>query len=60
MARAQSMAAFVSCRRPRLPLSYRKPEEKIMPSLSELKAKMRLPVIGAPMFIVSTPKLVIA
>ena len=31
-----------------------------MPSVSDLKAKMRLPVIGAPMFIVSTPKLVIA
>jgi nitronate monooxygenase len=31
-----------------------------MPSIAEIKAKMRLPVIGAPMFIVSTPKLVIA
>lgn len=31
-----------------------------MTTVSELKSKMRLPVIGAPMFIVSTPKLVIA
>lgn len=31
-----------------------------MPSLEEIKSKLRLPVIGAPMFIVSTPKLVIA
>ncbi|WDI31706.1 nitronate monooxygenase family protein [Hyphococcus flavus] len=31
-----------------------------MPSVSEIKSKMRLPVIGAPMFIVSTPKLVLA
>lgn len=31
-----------------------------MPTVSEIKSKMRLPVIGAPMFIVSTPKLVLA
>jgi nitronate monooxygenase len=31
-----------------------------MTTVNELKSKMRLPVIGAPMFIVSTPKLVIA
>ncbi len=31
-----------------------------MPTVAEIKSKMRLPVIGAPMFIVSTPKLVIA
>lgn len=31
-----------------------------MPSIADLKGKMRLPVIGAPMFIVSTPKLVTA
>jgi len=31
-----------------------------MPSVADIKARMRLPVIGAPMFIVSTPKLVIA
>lgn len=31
-----------------------------MPSMAEIRMKMRLPVIGAPMFIVSTPKLVIA
>lgn len=31
-----------------------------MPPIEEIKAKLRLPVIGAPMFIVSTPKLVIA
>ncbi len=31
-----------------------------MTSVAAFKAKMRLPVIGAPMFIVSTPKLVIA
>ena len=31
-----------------------------MTTIAEIKARMRLPVIGAPMFIVSTPKLVIA
>lgn len=31
-----------------------------MPTISEIKSRMRIPVIGAPMFIVSTPKLVIA
>ncbi len=31
-----------------------------MPSIADIKSRMRLPVIGAPMFIVSTPKLVIA
>jgi len=31
-----------------------------MTSLKDIKTRMRLPVIGAPMFIVSTPKLVIA
>ncbi|WP_425409429.1 NAD(P)H-dependent flavin oxidoreductase [Hyphococcus sp.] len=31
-----------------------------MPSVSEIKSKLRLPVIGAPMFIVSTPELVLA
>ena len=31
-----------------------------MTSLNELRSKLRIPVIGAPMFIVSTPKLVIA
>ncbi|WP_411820678.1 nitronate monooxygenase family protein [Hyphococcus formosus] len=31
-----------------------------MTSIDEIKSKMRIPVIGAPMFIVSTPKLVIA
>ncbi|MEM8773083.1 MAG: nitronate monooxygenase family protein [Pseudomonadota bacterium] len=31
-----------------------------MPTLDEIKSKLRLPVIGSPMFIVSTPKLVIA
>ncbi len=31
-----------------------------MPSVSELKSKLQIPVIGAPMFIVSTPRLVIA
>ena len=31
-----------------------------MPTVAEIKARLRLPVIGAPMFIVSTPKLVIA
>lgn len=31
-----------------------------MPTIDDFKASLRLPVIGAPMFIVSTPKLVIA
>lgn len=31
-----------------------------MPGMDTIKARMRLPVIGAPMFVVSTPKLVIA
>lgn len=31
-----------------------------MPTIKEIKSRLRLPVIGAPMFIVSTPKLVIA
>lgn len=31
-----------------------------MATIEEIKARLRLPVIGAPMFIVSTPKLVIA
>ncbi len=31
-----------------------------MPTIAEIKARLRIPVIGAPMFIVSTPKLVIA
>ena len=31
-----------------------------MPTIDEIKSRMRLPVIGAPLFIVSNPKLVIA
>ena len=31
-----------------------------MPTIAEIKSRMRLPVIGAPLFIVSNPKLVIA
>ena len=31
-----------------------------MASIADLKTRLRIPVIGAPMFIVSTPKLVIA
>ena len=31
-----------------------------MPTFAEIKAQMRIPVIGAPLFIVSNPKLVIA
>jgi nitronate monooxygenase len=31
-----------------------------MPTIAEIKRRMRLPVIGAPLFIVSNPKLVIA
>lgn len=31
-----------------------------MPTIAEIKARLKIPVIGAPMFIVSTPKLVIA
>ncbi len=31
-----------------------------MPTIQELKSSLRLPVVGAPMFIVSTPELVIA
>jgi len=31
-----------------------------MPAFEEIKARLRIPVIGAPMFIVSNPKLVIA
>ena len=31
-----------------------------MPSLADIKARLRIPVIAAPMFIVSTPPLVIA
>ncbi len=31
-----------------------------MPTIQDIKARMRIPVIGAPMFIVSTPKLVTA
>ena len=31
-----------------------------MPTIADIKSRMRIPVIGAPMFIISTPKLVIA
>ena len=31
-----------------------------MPTIQEIKARLRIPVIGAPLFIVSNPKLVIA